>query len=165
MQKTNVAKGGNDQELLIERIFDVPRERLWQAWTNPQQVKRWWGPKEFTAPYAEIDLRVGGKYLYCMRSPEGKEFWSGGVYRAIVPLEKIVVTDSFTDEKGNVVPAAQYGMSGDWPLELMVTITFEEQNGKTKMTLRHVGIPAGENLEACRQGWNQSFDKLAETLK
>jgi uncharacterized protein YndB with AHSA1/START domain len=165
MKKNHTAKSKNDPELVIERLFEAPRERLWQAWTNPEQMKRWWGPKDFTAPYAEIDLRVGGKYLSCMRSPEGKEFWSGGVYRQIVPLEKIVVTDSFTDEKGNVVPAAQYGMSGDWPLELMVTVTFEEQDGKTKMTLRHLGIPAGENLEECRQGWNQSFDKLAEALK
>ncbi len=155
----------NDHELVIERFFAAPRERLWQAWTNPEQLKRWWGPKDFTAPYAEIDLRVGGKYLYCMRAPEGREFWSGGVYRAIVPLEKIVVTDSFTDEKGQVVPASDYGMSGDWPLELLVTVTFEEQDGKTKMTLRHLGIPAGENLEGAREGWNQSFDKLAETLK
>ena len=64
-----------------------------------------------------------------------------------------------------MVPAAHYGLSGDWPLELLVTVTFEEQDGKTKMTLRHLGIPAGENLENARAGWNQSFDKLAETLK
>jgi uncharacterized protein YndB with AHSA1/START domain len=165
MNKNQVAKGINDQELIIERIFEAPPERLWQAWTNPEQMKRWWGPKDFTAPSVEIDLRVGGKYLSCMRSPEGKEFWSGGVYRQIVPLEKIVVTDSFTDEKGKVVPASQYGMTGDWPLELLVTVTFEAQAGKTKMTLRHLGLPAGESLEECRQGWNQSFDKLAEALK
>jgi uncharacterized protein YndB with AHSA1/START domain len=155
----------NGQELVIERFFEAPRQRLWQAWTNPEQLQRWWGPKDFTAPYAEIDLRVGGKFRYCMRAPGGQEFWNGGVYRAIVPLEKIVVTDSFTDEQGRVVPAAHYGMRGDWPLELLVTVTFEEQDGKTKMTLRHVGIPAGENLENARAGWNQSFDKLAETLK
>ncbi|MCL4501220.1 MAG: SRPBCC domain-containing protein [Deltaproteobacteria bacterium] len=158
-------KSRDDTELVIERIFEAPRERVWQSWTTPELVKRWWGPKDFTGPYADIDLRVGGKYLFCMRSPDGKDFWSGGVYRAIAPLEKIVVTDHFTDEKGNIVPAAQYGLAGDWPLELMVTVTFEEQDGKTKMTLHHLGIPAGENLAAAREGWSQSFDKLAEILK
>ena len=84
--------GKNDVELGIERIFAASIERLWQAWTNPEQLKRWRGPKDFTAPYAEIDLRIGGKFRYCMRAPGGQEFWNGGVYRALVPLEKIVVT-------------------------------------------------------------------------
>lgn len=98
-----------------------------------------------------------------MRSPEGKDYWSTGVYREIVKQEKIVCTDSFADEKGNVVPATHYGMT-DFPLELQVTVTFEKHDGRTKMTLRHVGIPAGMR-EMCEQGWNQSFDKLAESLR
>jgi uncharacterized protein YndB with AHSA1/START domain len=104
------------QELFITRIFDAPRERVWKAWTEPELMKRWWGPKGFTTPYCEIDLRVGGKFLYCMRSPEGKDYWSTGVYREIVRLERIVCTDSFADEKGNVVPATQYGMSAAHPM-------------------------------------------------
>ncbi len=163
--KSNVAKNTKEQELVITRIFDAPRELVWKAWTDPERVKRWWGPKGFTAPVCKIDLRVGGKYLYCMRSPEGKDYWSTGVYREIVPLERIVSTDSFADEKGNVVPVSYYGMSGEWPLELLVTVTFEEHEGKTKLTLRHVGIPAGENSKLAQQGWNESFDKLAESLK
>jgi uncharacterized protein YndB with AHSA1/START domain len=151
---------------LIERIFDAPRERVRQAWTVAEQLKRWWGPKEFTAPYAKIDLRVGEKYLFSMRSPEGKEYWSIGVYHEIVPMAKIVATDNFSNEKGNIVPPSLYGMNGDWPEELRVTVIFEEEpSGKTKMTLRHVGIPEGENREGARQGWNQSFGKLAESLR
>jgi uncharacterized protein YndB with AHSA1/START domain len=139
---------------------------VWKAWTDSEQVKRWWGSKDFTAPYAKLDLRVGGKYLYAMRSAEGQVYWSTGVYRAIVPMEKIVATDNFSDEKGNVVSASHYGMSGEWPLELMVTVMFEAApGGKTKMTLLHVGIPAGDNREMVRQGWNQSFEKLAESLR
>jgi uncharacterized protein YndB with AHSA1/START domain len=163
--KSNVAKNTKEQELVITRIFDAPRELVWKAWIDPERVKRWWGPKGFTAPVCKIDLRVGGKYLYCMRSPEGKDYWSTGVYREIVPLKRIVYTDSFADEKGNVVPASYYGMSGEWPLELLVTVTFEEHEGKTKLTLQHVGIPAGENSKLAQQGWNESFDKLAESLK
>lgn len=100
-----------------------------------------------------------------MRSSEGQDFWSTGFYREIVEPERIVCTDSFADEKGNVVPATYYGMSADFPLELQVTLTFEEHDGKTKMTLRHVGIPNGQMSDLTEVGWNESFDKLAETWR
>src|SRR3989337_2780421 len=96
------------KELVITRLFDAPRELVWKAWTDPKQLMQWWGPKGFTSPVCKQDFRVGGKYLYCMRSPEGKDYWSTGVYREIVAMKKIVCTDSFADEKGNVVPATHY---------------------------------------------------------
>ena len=151
------------QELVIERVFDAPLERVWEAWTDPEQMKKWWGPKDFTAPTVEIDLKEGGKYLNCMRSPDGHEFWSTGVYREIVPMERLVITDSFADEQGNVVPGAHYGMP-DVPLETEVTVTFEDQEGKTKMTLRHAGMPVGEHGSQAQSGWNESLDKLAASL-
>lgn len=154
----------NKMELTITRVFDAPRERAWKAWTETGLLKKWWGPKNFTAPVSEIDLRVGGRYLACMRGPDGKDYWSTGVYREIVPVERLVLTDSFADEKGNVVPASHYGMTGDWPLELLVTVTFEELAGKTKMILRHKGIPAGMLRELTEAGWSESFDKLAESI-
>lgn len=154
----------NKDELTITRIFDAPREKVWQAWTSPEEIKKWWGPKYFTAPVSKIDLRVGGKYLSCMRGPDGKDYWSTGVYREVVPMERIVVTDSFADEKGNVVPASHYGMTGDFPLELLVTVTFEELGTKTKMVLRHEGIPLGMMREMTETGWSESFDKLAENI-
>src|SRR2546426_294872 len=155
---------GADRELVIVRVFDAPRQRVWKAWTEPERLKRWWGPRTFTAPVAKIDLRVGGAFLYCMRQADGKDIWGTGVYREIVPLKRIVYTDSFADEKGNVVPATYYGMSRDFPLEMQVTVTFEDQDGKTKLTLHHVGIPAGPDRDGANQGWNESFDKLAEML-
>jgi len=154
----------NRRELTITRIFDAPRDLVWKAWTDPEYLRGWWGPKYFTAPVAEIDLRVGGKYLNCMRSPEGTDYWSTGVYREIVHMERLVYSDSFADEQGNVVPASHYEMPGEWPLEMLVTVTFEESGGKTVMNLRHEGLPAGEMLDSCRLGWNESFDKLAEIL-
>ncbi|MEX0741712.1 MAG: SRPBCC domain-containing protein, partial [Phycisphaeraceae bacterium] len=147
-----------------ERVFDAPRELVWQAWTDPEMFTKWWGPKGYTTPHCEIDLRVGGKVLNCMRSPEGQDYWSTGVYREIVPPERIVCTDSFADEKGNVVPATHYGMGPDVPLEMLVTVTFEDLGGKTRMTLRHEGLPAGEMSDGAGVGWNESFDKLAEVL-
>jgi uncharacterized protein YndB with AHSA1/START domain len=154
-----------ERELVITRVFDAPRELVWRAWTEPERIKRWRGPRNFTAPVCKVDLSVGGTYLYCMRSPEGQDYWGTGVYREIVPPERIVYTDSFADEQGNRVPASHYGMGGDWPSELLVTVTFEEHEGKTKFTLRHVGIPAGEMSDLTGAGWNESFDKLAEALK
>jgi len=154
----------NKEELTITRIFDASRELAWKAWTDPEAVKRWWGPKYFTAPVSKIDLRVGGKYLSCMHGPDNKDYWSTGVYREIVPMERIVCTDSFADEKGNVVPASYYGMPGEWPLELLVTVSFEETGGRTKMTLRHEGLPEGLMREQCEAGWSESFDKLAESI-
>ena len=161
---SNAPTTSTKQELVIERVFDAPRELVWRAWTEPDLFMRWWGPKGFTTPHCEIDLRVGGRLLNCMRSPEGQDYWSTGVYREIVPLERIVCTDSFADEKGNVVPATHYGMTADVPLEMLVTVTFEDLDGKTRMTLRHEGLPAGEMREGAGTGWSESFDKLAEVL-
>ena len=73
----------NKDALTIIRVFDAPRGLVWEAWTEPENVKLWWGPKDFTSPVNKIDLRVGGKYLSCMRSPDGKDYWSTGVYREI----------------------------------------------------------------------------------
>jgi len=151
-------------ELIITRTFDAPREQVWRAWTEPEYAKRWWGPKGFTAPACSIDLRVGGRYLNCMRSPEGQDFWSTGVYREIVAPERLVCSDSFADAAGNVVPASFYGMGDDFPLELQITVTFEEIDGKTMMTLRHAGFPP-DMIGECKDGWNQSFDKLAASLQ
>jgi uncharacterized protein YndB with AHSA1/START domain len=153
------------QGLLIERVFDAPREKVWDAWTSPEQVKKWWGPKDFTAPSIRSDFREGGTYLWAMQSPDGQVYWSTGTFHEIVPHERLVVTDSFADEKGNIVPASHYGMPGDFPLEMEVTVTFEDvEDGKTKLTLRHAGMPAGEHGDMAEAGWNQSLDKLAAVL-
>ncbi|HLF53428.1 SRPBCC family protein [Flavobacterium sp.] len=162
-QTTTTAEPGK-KELIITREFNSPRELVWKAWTEPAMIKKWWGPKGYTCPSCEVDFKTGGKYFFCMRSPEGKDFWSTGIYKEIAPMERIVFTDSFADEKGNVVPATHYGMEG-FPLELMVTVTFEDHNGNTKMTLKHIGIPTGEITDMTNVGWNESFDKLDESIK
>jgi uncharacterized protein YndB with AHSA1/START domain len=154
-----------DQMVKITRIFDAPRELVWNAWTDPQHFMRWWGPREYTCPVCEMDFRVGGKYLYCMHSPEGNDYWGTGVFREIIPGERLVFTDSFANEHGQVVPATHYGMGADFPLEMLVIVTFEDLGEKTKMTLEHIGVPTGPQSEGTHQGWSESFDKLAETLK
>lgn len=172
--------------LVIERVFDAPVETVWKYFSDPEMYKKWWGPKDFTAPVIKMDFRVGGKFLGAMHGPAGSEFdkdlWSTGTYKEIVPPNpstgsgrgKIVVTDSFADEHGNIVPSSHYGMEG-FPLELQVTFEFEsirqaqdkEVDGKTKMTLHHEGIKdIDEKMRSgMDQGWNQSLDKLADSLK
>lgn len=150
--------------LVVTRTFDAPRETVFEAFANPKLFQNWWGPKDFSTPFCRIDFRVGGSYHYCMRSPEGKDFWGIGVYREIVRPERITCTDSFADEKGNVVPATHYGMGADFPLEMVIKFTFREDNGRTKFTLEHIGMPESDH-EMCSMGWNQSFDKLEAFLK
>jgi uncharacterized protein YndB with AHSA1/START domain len=153
----------NTQELTITRTFDAPRQLVWKAWTDPELYKKWWGPSHFTCPAARLDLRVGGQWLSCMRSPDGQDFWSTGFYREIMPHDRLVYTDSFADEHGNIVPASHYGMP-DMPLEMLVTITLAEQGGQTVMTLVHSGLSADEHGANAQEGWSQSFDKLAAAL-
>ncbi len=156
------------RDIRITRILNAPRERVWKAWTEPEQQKKWWGPKDFTAPVIKNDLRVGGRYLYAMRGPAGSEFdrdmWSTGVYKEVVPMEKIVATDHFADEHGNEVPAKEYGMPGEWPEEMIVTVTFEDAGpGKTKLTILYTGH-AAELADMASTGWSQSLDKFEAIL-
>ena len=155
-----------ERELVISRVFDAPRELVFKTWTEPEHFVRWWGPKDYTTPFCKIDLRPGGVMHHCMRSPDGRDIWSKGVFREIVVPERLVLTDSFADAQGNVVPAAHYGMSPDWPLEALVTVTFDEHAGgkKTKLTVRHAGIPPGADRDGAQQGWSESLERLAEYL-
>lgn len=146
--------------LTITRIFDAPRELVFKAFTEPEHFTQWWGPNNFTTPHCTIDLRVGGKMHYCMRSPDGNEFWGIGVFQEIVEPERLVYNDSFSDAEGNVVPASDYGM-GDWPLETQVVMTFEEEGEKTRFTMQSFGMPEGKGRDGAEIGWGQSFDRLA----
>jgi len=157
----------NGRTLVLERVFDAPVEKLWAAWTEPEQISKWWGPKDFGSPAADnkIDLRVGGKCILCMLTPEGQKTYSGGIYQEIVPHKKIVITDNFMDAEGNVISATAYGMPADFPHEMLVTVTFEDLDGKTKLTIKHEGLPEGEMSDMTSAGWNESLDKLVDSLK
>jgi uncharacterized protein YndB with AHSA1/START domain len=149
--------------IVIERTFDSPVKYVWEAWTEAEQLKKWWGPRNFSCPRCSIDFRIGGKYLAAMRGEDGREIWSTGKYLEVQPFTKISFTDNFANEDGDIVAAADYGMGDDWPEELQVTLEFEEEHGKTKMRLTHEGIPARMQDE-CITGWQESLDKLAQVL-
>lgn len=148
----------------LERLIDLPLAEVWKAWTEAESFKKWWGPAAYTCPYCVIGPHVGGENFNCMRSPEGKDFWSTAIYEEIVPMRKIVYIDSFADSDGNLVRPSYYEMPGVWGEEMRVTLTMREYEGKTKMSLQHEGIPV-EMYNDCVIGWGQSFDKMEVSLK
>jgi len=143
----------------VERTFDLPVATLWKAWSEPESFKKWWGPEGYTCPDCEIDFRQGGTYLASMQGEDGKKIWSTGTYMEIVPMKKIVCTDNFADSEGHIVPASYYNMPGEWASELIVTVEFKEEDGKTTMKVQQAGLPA-DMTEECIKGWQSSFDKI-----
>jgi uncharacterized protein YndB with AHSA1/START domain len=163
MQQTNQKVS----DMTVVRVFNARPELVWKMWSDCDLLMRWWGAKDFTSPKCQIDFRLGGKYVFTMHSPVeygDQDIYSTGTYTKIDPHKEIVFTDSFSDENGNVVPGSNYGMDDDFPLELLITIRFEDLGGKTRMTLTHSGLPEGEGREMTGMGWNQSFDKLEHEL-
>lgn len=166
---------GVKKEIIIERIFNAPRESVWKAWTDPYTVKKWWGPEGFTAPSIKIDLRVGGKYIFCMHGPKGSEFdkdlYSAGIYKEIIPMEKLVVTDYFSDKNGTKVNPVSVGMSPNMPDETNVITSFENVGqGKTKVTIEYLRPKSYAQFEEMLKsgmvdGWNSSLNKLEKYLE
>jgi len=153
-----------DREIVITRVFDAPRDLVFQAWTQPERLMRWWAPSGCTTSACTVDLRPGGAFHFCMRMPDGLEIWGLGVYREIVAPERIAYTDTFADAEGRPVPPSHYGMSDEHPAETVVDVTFEERDGRTLVTLRH-SIPAFvAERGATEQGWNEMLDRLGREL-
>jgi uncharacterized protein YndB with AHSA1/START domain len=157
-------------DFVISRIFDAPRELVWRAFTEPERMKEWWGPKGSTIVASKMDLHVGGIYHGAMRGPDGRVMWAKFVYREIVEPERLVWAQSFSDEAGGLT---RHPLSPTWPLELMTIVTFEEApGGKTKLTLRWSPLDAREDErktfdaahDSMRGGWGGSFDQLAAFL-
>src|ERR1700761_8161395 len=153
------------ERMTITRIFDAPRELVWKAWTDPKYVMQWWGPKGFTSPVCKMDFRVGGKFLCCMRTPDGQDFWNAGEYHEIIPHEKIVSSMYFSDSEGNKVEAEEYGIEHEAIEGAYDTTLFEDLgNGRTKLTF--IGNETMEEAVKSGQaeGWNQILDKLAGVI-
>ena len=159
MNSTNLS----EDAVVIERTFDAPVDLVWRMWTSPEHFKNWYGPQGFTVPVAEMDVRVGGKRLICMASPDGSmKMWTTGEYTEIIPNQRLVYTESPADENGNVVSPAAMGMPEGYPETTKVTVLLDELDGRTKMVMTHAGIPADSGGAG---GWMQAFDKLAEHIE
>jgi uncharacterized protein YndB with AHSA1/START domain len=144
----NTRKSGEGHELVITRVFDAPRELVWKAWTDRAHATQW-GPKGFTTPEREIDLRPGGAWHAVMISPEGKEYRQHGVVREVVPPERLVFTFIWDETPDN---------------EMLITVTFASRGRKTEMTFRQTGLATAASRDGHAGGWNEAFDQLGELL-
>jgi uncharacterized protein YndB with AHSA1/START domain len=160
----DVAKAA-EGDVVVTRVYDAPREVVFRAWTDPEQLMRWWAPNGCTTPFCTVDLRPGGKFHYCMRLPDGRDIWGLGIYDEIVAPERIVYTDAFADADGNPVSPSRYGMSAGYPTESVVTVALAKHPRGTMLTLRHsVGAVAFAERGGMEQGWNEMLEHLAEDL-
>ena len=154
-------------DFVISRVFDAPRELVWKCFTEPERMKEWWGPKGFKSVASKMDLRPGGRYHYCLQSPSGAAMWGKLAFREIVPPERMVLINSFSDEAGGTT---RHPLNQSWPLHLLSVFTFEDQpGGKTKFTVRWSPHEATEDErkifdashDSMRQGWGGTLDQLA----
>ena len=154
------------EDFVISRTFNAPRDLVWKCFTDPERMKEWWGPKGFKVIASKMDLRPGGSYHYGLQSPNGQPMWGKFVYREIVPPEKLVLVNSFSDEKGGMT---RHPGNENWPLQMLSTFTFEDlPGGKTKFTVRWAPYSATEtevktfdsNRNSMTQGWSGTFEQL-----
>ena len=151
----------SDRELVISRVLNAPRELVFKAWTEAKHIEQWWGPQGFTTRVTEMDLRPGGKWCYVMISFDGTEYPSQGVFREIVPPERIVTSDEFGEGIEKVLDV-------DLPQGMVVTVLFEDLGGKTGVTIQIVHESADDRRKheemGVVAGWNSTLDCLDEHL-
>ena len=155
--------------LSITRVFDAPRSAVWNAFTQPEHLEQWWGPKGFKIEVRRLELRPGGVFHYSMRMPNGAIMWGRFTYREIEAPERLVFTNSFSDESGGLTRNPWMPV---WPLEALTTVIFSESEGKTTITLTSVPVEATEEerqnflgqIDSMKNGFGGTFDQLAEYL-
>lgn len=169
-QTNNTGEKMGERDFVLSRVFDAPRDRVFKAFTDPDRMMHWWGPKGSTVVAAKMDLRPGGIYHYGLKGQDGDTLWGKFVYREIVAPERLVFVNSFSDESGNLT---RHPLSPTWPLELLTTLTFAAQSHGTLLTLRWGLLPSATAEErqtfdaahdGMRQGWTGTLDQLAAYL-
>jgi len=161
-----------DRPFVITRVFAAPRELVWRAWTQAEHLRQWFGPKGISIRSCTVDLRPGGTVHYGMRTPDGTVTWGRWEFREIVPMERLVFVDSFSDERGGLTRAP---FDGDWPLEMLSTITFAEHagiGGGTTVVVEWSPLNAtaserrtfADGHDSMRQGWTGTLDQLTACL-
>jgi uncharacterized protein YndB with AHSA1/START domain len=142
-----------DRELMLTRLIDASRASLYRCWTEPELMKQWFAPKPWTTPVAEVDVRNGGRSLIVMRGPDGQEFSNPGVFLEVVPNERLVFTDAFTEAW---LPSGKAFMVG--------TVTFADEDGKTRYTARVQHWSAEDRAQHAAMGFHEGWGQCAEQL-
>ena len=151
-RKSNVTAEPNTPRMLLTRVLDAPRARVFKAWTDANEVAQWWGPKGFTNPLCEINCRAGGTMRIDMRGPDGTVYPMSGTYREVSAPERIVFVSAALDANGKPI------------FEVLHTVTFAEEGAKTRLTVQAQVIKstpaAAPYLKGQEAGWSQSLDRL-----
>jgi uncharacterized protein YndB with AHSA1/START domain len=164
----HTAQSAQTKNVVVTRVFDAPVEKVWKAWTDSEQVMRWWGPSGFTCPVANIDFREGGTSLVCMRAPAdfgGQDFYNTWAYRKIAPMEMIEFVNNFADKDGKRITPADAGLPAEIPQDVRHVITFKAiGDTKTEMTVTEFGYTSDEIHDLSKAGLEQCIDKMAASL-
>ena len=150
---TAVAWDGGD--LVLERVFDAPRELVFRAWTEPEHFARWWGPAGSSLPFCTLDARPGGTLHFCHSFPDYPDVWVRGEFLEVAAPERVAFTCWFSDPEGGRVERPGF------PAEMTILVALDEQGGGTLLTARHAGLVEDQGEV---QGWRESLDRLAELL-
>jgi len=165
---TETTKSGKQHDLIVTRAFDAPVELVWKAWSDAEQVMRWWGPKGFTSPSAEMDFREGGTSLVCMRAPKefgGQDMYNTWAYRKIDPHKLIEFILNFTDKDGTKLDPTNMGMPAGIPQDVRHVITFKAVgDNRTEMTVTEYGYTSDQAHDLSKAGLEQCLDKMAEVV-
>jgi uncharacterized protein YndB with AHSA1/START domain len=153
------------KEVFITRLIDAPREAVFKAWTDPEQLVRWYAPKSCTISFKKIDVRDGGEFHSCIHVPDFKDCWCKGVYKEVRFPERLVFSMLIANEAGDTSTAVAEGMNHDWPVETTITVTFEEQDGKTLLTLHQTVSEELAKSTGAYPSWLQQLDNLEAELK
>lgn len=146
------SKSFGEREVTITRLIDAPPSMVFKAWTDPGMLAQWWGPKGFTAPVCDFDARIGGRFRIHMRAPDGTIYPMRGEIREFVPMERLVFTNIAVDAANKPI------------IEGLTAVTFADEAGKTRLTIRTRGTAvvdyATAHLQGMEMGWTMSIDKL-----
>jgi uncharacterized protein YndB with AHSA1/START domain len=155
--------------MVVTRVFDAPVERVWKAWSESEQVRRWWGPTGFTCPVANMDFNEGGTSLVCMRAPAeygGQDMYNTWTYQKITPMERIEFIHHFADKDGNKVAPSAHGLPPEIPFEVPHVLTLKAiGSNQTEFTVTEYGYPSAQIVEMSKGGMEQCLDKLAASLQ
>lgn len=158
------AARSDQRQVLITRVFDAPPQRVFEAWTQPEALLRWYAPRGCSLHSVKMDFRQGGVFHHAIRTPDGQDCWCKGVYREIKVAERIVYTMVVSDAQGNDVEPAALGMDPQWPRETTVTVTFDEYEGKTKLSLHQTVLESTAKRTGAHPSWLDMLDRLASDL-
>ena len=153
-------------DVVVTRRFAATRERVWKAWSDPDDVMRWWGPQGFTSPTCRMDFREGGTTLVCMRSDQGWELYNTWTYGSIVPMQRIENDHGFADEEGNAVSPAELGLPPAIPANVPHEVTLTAiDDSTTELTVHEFGYPSPEIAAVSKQGMEECLDKMATLVE